>query len=413
MRKVSLYLMPFIFSLSLTQAQDQPSLLKLRADHKTELTEKRREKEAMPVPPSDIFEVVKYPTKLGNMSAYLSKAKDKSKKSPAIIWLTGGFPPASPGAYLWEETDASNEQSARIYRLLGMVMMFPTVRGSEPGNPGFQELMYGEVDDVISAHDYLSKLKHIDPKRIYLGGHSTGGTLALLSAAATDKFAGVISLGPTDRDYGKKYALHKWTKKERELRHPIRYLGAIKIPTYIIEGEYGNSVSLGALKAANKNKNVHCVFVEGGDHFQIIHPVNSLIAREIIKSERGGLRLDVNKIRSAYTDYARKQREVSDIKTLAYYRNTGVEFDLPKKVTFYLYGRESNELDAAVKKANAAGFNLFESKKHKDSDGDQYYSRLLTKRIDLMKLNHLFAATKAIEALAEAHDLQYDGWTVK
>jgi dipeptidyl aminopeptidase/acylaminoacyl peptidase len=40
--------------------------------------------------------------------------------------------------------------------------------------------------------------------RIYLGGHSTGGTLALLVAESSDRFRSVFAFGPTDdiRGYG-------------------------------------------------------------------------------------------------------------------------------------------------------------------------------------------------------------------
>jgi dipeptidyl aminopeptidase/acylaminoacyl peptidase len=60
-------------------------------------------------------------------------------------------------------------------------MMFPSLRGGND-NPGRHGGFYGEVDDVLAAHDYLSRQPYVDPKRIYPGGHSTGGTLALLTA---------------------------------------------------------------------------------------------------------------------------------------------------------------------------------------------------------------------------------------
>jgi dipeptidyl aminopeptidase/acylaminoacyl peptidase len=53
-------------------------------------------------------------------------------------------------------------------------------------NPGRREGFLGEVDDVLAAADHLSKLPHIDPTQIYLGGHSTGGTLALLVAECSN-----------------------------------------------------------------------------------------------------------------------------------------------------------------------------------------------------------------------------------
>ena len=59
------------------------------------------------------------------------------------------------------------------------IMMFPTLRGGNT-NPGAREYLLGEVDDVLAAAEHLARLPYVDPQRIYLGGHSTGGTLALL-----------------------------------------------------------------------------------------------------------------------------------------------------------------------------------------------------------------------------------------
>ena len=45
---------------------------------------------------------------------------------------------------------------------------------------------------------------YVDPDQIYLGGHSTGGTLALLVAESTDRFRAIFSFGPVAnmRNYG-------------------------------------------------------------------------------------------------------------------------------------------------------------------------------------------------------------------
>ncbi|HGW6112258.1 TPA: hypothetical protein ACNIQO_000237 [Proteus mirabilis] len=42
--------------------------------------------------PAEIFNVVKYPTKLGDMYAYLTPPPaNKKNKLPAVIWLNGGY----------------------------------------------------------------------------------------------------------------------------------------------------------------------------------------------------------------------------------------------------------------------------------------------------------------------------------
>ena len=126
------------------------------------------------------------------MKALLTPPRDPKTQQPAMVWITGGFPSGGIGESAWKAVDPKNDQSAKAYRHAGLVMMYPTLRGSY-GNPGVQEAFLGEVDDVLAAVEYLSKLEYVDPKQIYLGGHSTGGTLALLVAAASPRFKAVIS----------------------------------------------------------------------------------------------------------------------------------------------------------------------------------------------------------------------------
>jgi hypothetical protein len=109
-----------------------------------------------PTPPSNLFSIVQYESQVGALSAMLSKPVDPKKKYPAIIWLTGGFPVGGIGESAWMPKSKSNDQSAKAYREAGIIMMYPSLRGTM-GNPGQQEGFYGEVDDVISALHYLQK----------------------------------------------------------------------------------------------------------------------------------------------------------------------------------------------------------------------------------------------------------------
>src|SRR2546425_998049 len=76
-----------------------------------------------------------------------------------------------------------------------------------PPRQGAKEGFLGEVDDVLAAADYLGKQEFVDAKRIYLGGHSTGGTLVLLVAECSERFRAVFSFGPADdvAGYGPEY----------------------------------------------------------------------------------------------------------------------------------------------------------------------------------------------------------------
>ena len=92
-------------------------------------------------------------------------------------------------------------------------MMFPSLRGGND-NPGVREGFFGEVDDVLAAAEYLSKQAFVDPQRIYLGGHSTGGTLVLLVAECSGRFRAVFSFGPVLGTRG--------TAPERPVRHLLK-----------------------------------------------------------------------------------------------------------------------------------------------------------------------------------------------
>ena len=110
--------------------------------------------------------------------------------------------------------------------------MFPSLRGGND-NPGQNEGFFGEVDDVIAAAAFLSRQDYVDPKRIYLGGHSTGGTLVMLVAEYSDRFRAVFSFGPADdvRGYGGQFVPANLSDpKDYELRSPGRWLSSVRSP---------------------------------------------------------------------------------------------------------------------------------------------------------------------------------------
>jgi acetyl esterase/lipase len=166
-------------------------------------------------------------------------------------------------------------------------MMFPSLRGGND-DPGIKECFLGEVDDVIAAADYLARESSVDPKRIYLGGHSTGGTLVLLVAESTDRFRAVFSFAPVSdvAAYEAIFAMPFDTSDPREvaLRSPGRWLLSIRSPAFVFEGTdlTGNICFLEAMSRASTNPRVHFLPVKGGDHLTTLAPTNSLIARKIL-----------------------------------------------------------------------------------------------------------------------------------
>ncbi len=85
-------------------------------------------------------------------------------------------------------------------------MMFPSLRGGN-NNPGQIEGFFGEIDDILAAAEFLAQQPYLDPDRIYLGGHSTGGTLVFLVAEASGRFRAVFAFGPVVdvREYGQEF----------------------------------------------------------------------------------------------------------------------------------------------------------------------------------------------------------------
>ncbi len=274
----------------------------------THLVKRERDNNPPPKPPSHVFSIVKYTGPLGPMTAYMTPVPQiVTAKRPAVIWLSGGDH-NSLGDHLWNAQRLENDQSAKQLREAGIVMMVPALRGGSQ-SPGDKEGMYGEVDDVIAAADWLAKQPHVDPTRIFLAGHSTGGTLALLVAEASDKFRAVFSFGPADV-VGGEYArdimpwYNRGSDKEVLMRSPAYWLKDIKSPTYVIEGtdEPSNAAALWGMEESCSNENVKFLAIKGVDHYSILAPSLRAIADKIVADKGGGAGRPVNLV---FEDIAR------------------------------------------------------------------------------------------------------------
>ncbi|MFL5328607.1 MAG: alpha/beta hydrolase family protein [Gemmataceae bacterium] len=283
MKRITLLVLVLALLAGCRKARNSGSLVDARKGFRSELISLAPPAKPAPQPPTGVFRLLRYPAAGGQFAAYLSPDPDDGAKHAAMLWITGGDCNSIDDG-CWTEQSASNDQSASAFRKAGMVMMFPSLRGGND-NPGQREGLLGEVDDVLAAADFLAQQNYVDPNRIYLGGHSTGGSLALLVAECSDRFRAVFSFGPVDdvSGYPAVYApFSRKNRKEVELRSPGRWLHTIKTPTFVLEGTIeGNITSLRNMAKSCTNANVHFIPGNGVDHFSILAPATKVISQKI------------------------------------------------------------------------------------------------------------------------------------
>lgn len=302
MKRLPLVMLPLFLAGCASRPAETTSLPEARAGFQTKLVRKEGGGEPLPQPPPALFRVVRYDSPAGKLGAYLTPDPGDGKKHPAILWVTGGD--CNSVGEVWEDAPASNDQTASAYRKAGVVMMFPSLRGGND-NPGYKEGFFGEVDDVLAAADFLAAQPYVDPGRIYLGGHSTGGTLVMLVAASSGRFRAVFSFGPAHdvSGYGPEYLpFDRSSRRELELRSPLRWLHSIQGPTFVFEGtRQGNLDSLQKMARATTNPKVKFLPVKGADHFSLLAPVNRLLARKVLADTgKGELAITEDEVNSAF-----------------------------------------------------------------------------------------------------------------
>jgi len=154
----------------------------------------------------------------------------------------------------------------------------PVLRG-ENGQTGDYSMFYDEVKDVVSAADYLAARPDVDPKHIYLAGHSVGGTLALLTAMTTTRFRAAVAFsGSPDQIAWTKprpevVPFDKSNLREYRMRSPIAFATSFKCPVRMYYGSvelfFGPLSRHMATLAKQKNLDVEAIQVPG-NHFTAV-----------------------------------------------------------------------------------------------------------------------------------------------
>jgi len=288
-----------VFALSACDPKDpyevsRSSLASARAQFQTNIIDHSFKPDGQPAePPQGVLKLVRYPAKDGNMAAYVTPDPRDGARHPAVIWLVGGYGGiGGPKENLfWSAQPRSNDQSGAAFRKAGIVTMMPSFRG-ENDNPGQYEMFYGEVDDIESARAWLAAQPYVDPQRIYLVGHSTGGTRALLASELNSHFRAVFSLGGVPDlkmrveagDMPVAVPFDQTQPDEFRLRSPMTFITSIRSPTFYFEGEQNYWDGFDEVQQVANNHAIpfHVFEIAGGDHFTIVAPVTEAIAQKIL-----------------------------------------------------------------------------------------------------------------------------------
>ncbi len=267
--------------------EGQPTLREARKGFVTKIVSLGESYGAPETPPAGSgFQLIHYQSPVGQNAAYVTADPGDGNKHPAIVWITGGD--TNSIGDVWTPNERSNDQSASAFRKAGIVMMFPSQRGGND-NPGRREGFYGEVDDILAATNHLAKLPYVDANQIYLGGHSTGGTMVMLVGAYSDRYRAIFSLGPVAgaAQYGGDFVYCDPNEEmEMVLRSPILWLHDVKTPMYVFEGaEDGNWDAIELMVAENSSPHIQFFQIPGHDHFSVIAPLTEKLADQIVKGQ--------------------------------------------------------------------------------------------------------------------------------
>lgn len=246
--------------------------------------------EPAPEPPEGSgLERVHYEAPLGKNVAYRTPDPGDGQKHPVVVWAKGGG--GALGPWLWDPAEPQNDQSARAFREAGIPMVIPSWRG-ENDNPGEPEGFFGEVDDLLAARDYAASLPWTDPERVYLVGHSTGGTLVLLASELDSGFRAAISFGgqpyPEDGSILAYIPIDPADGDQMDLRRPALWAADIRSPTYWIEGQSAGIDTGLAMQRRAGEAPFRAYPLARADHFDLLAPLTGHLARRIAADDGSG-----------------------------------------------------------------------------------------------------------------------------
>ena len=187
--------------------------------------------DVLPLDPPEGAQRIAYRSEGRDLAAWLSSGPaGKPGTLPAVLVLHGGNVMSQDHWLL-----------ARPFVAAGFVAMVPTLRG-ENGQGGDYSGFYDETADVLAAAQALGADPRVDKARLYLAGHSIGGTQVLLAAMASPIFRAACALsGAPDAAaiFGRFPEMIVFDTKdpaEFEMRSALCYAGSFKCPLRLWHG---------------------------------------------------------------------------------------------------------------------------------------------------------------------------------
>jgi dipeptidyl aminopeptidase/acylaminoacyl peptidase len=170
---------------------------------------------------------------------------DATKKYPLILYIHGGPHTMYGVGFNFEFQQHAAE---------GYVVLYTNPRGSsgygqEFGNAIKNNYPGEDYNDLMAGVDEVIKRGYIDPNNLFVCGGSGGGVLTSWIVGHTDRFAAAVVMKPVvnwysfvgTTDSSSWYYNFKklpWEDPEEHLRRsPITYVGNVKTPTMLMDGE--------------------------------------------------------------------------------------------------------------------------------------------------------------------------------
>jgi acetyl esterase/lipase len=186
---------------------------------------------------------VRYRASTFEHDAWLARERSaallRDGRAPLVVYLHSG-----------NGVEDADFEAARPFLEAGFAVLAPAFRG-ENGNIGEQEMYLGELDDAHAVLERARTLDGIDPDRIVVFGHSSGGILSALLAMFPDLH--VLATGSAGGLYDVSLfdtvpvPFHD-TPEERRMRVPVPHLTELAQSHWACIGE-GDSILAGARDA--------------------------------------------------------------------------------------------------------------------------------------------------------------------